>query len=130
MECFILVIKQDGIFFCLTPFAPSFLDCETVGFFPKISRKKVKCGVRDSHALRACEAREKKTSPQSRSLFSASFQTFCLTTRVLEYAKIRTVLQSTFKLCITATIDGNQHTFSSVKPPSCLEWTLVTINSG
>ena len=33
-------------------------------------------------------------SPQSRSLFSASFQTFCLTASVLEYAKIRTVLQS------------------------------------
>ena len=35
-------------------------------------------------------------SPQSHSLFSASFQTFCLTrSRFLEYAKIRTVLQST-----------------------------------
>ena len=40
-----------------------------------------------SHARRACEAREKKTdrifsvSPQSRSLFSASFQTFHLTAR-------------------------------------------------
>ena len=54
--------------------------------------------ARTSHARRACEAREKKrifsVSPQSRSLFSASFQTFYLTARVLEYAKIRTVLQS------------------------------------
>ena len=45
------------------------LDCKTVGFFsPK--------------------------EPYPRSLFSASFQTFCLTARVLEYAKIRSVLQS------------------------------------
>ena len=37
-------------------------------------------------------------SPQSRSLFSASFQTFRLTARarILEYARIRTVLQTIF----------------------------------
>ena len=45
-------------------------------------------GVRTpaTQASRACDAREKKrifsVSPQSRSLFSASFQTFCLTARV------------------------------------------------
>ena len=38
--------------------------------------------ARASHARRACGAREKKASlPRSRSLFSASFQTFCLTAR-------------------------------------------------
>ena len=62
-------------------------------FFSKSVKKSVKRGVRvlrarsarASHARRACEAREKKrifsVSPQSRSLFSASFQTFCLTAR-------------------------------------------------
>ena len=59
------------------------LDCKTVGFFSKSVKKSVKRGVR---ALRARSVqvgrvrREKKNlSPQSRSLFSASFQTFCLT---------------------------------------------------
>ena len=63
------------------------LDCKTVGFFfTKSVKKSVKCGVRVL-ARRACEAREKKiirifsVSPQSRSLFSALFQTFCLTAR-------------------------------------------------
>ena len=59
-------------------------------FFSKSVKKSVKRGARvlrapsarASHARMACEAREKKTvSPQSRSLFSASFQTFCLTAR-------------------------------------------------
>ena len=46
---------------------PTTLDCKTVGFFLKISKGigKAWWGV----------------SPQSRSLFSASFQTFCLTAR-------------------------------------------------
>ena len=56
-------------------------------FFSKSVKKSVKRAVRvlrarsarASQARRACEAREKK--PRSRSLFSASFQTFCLTTR-------------------------------------------------
>ena len=64
------------------------IDCKTVGFFLKIS-KAVKRGervlrarsARASHARRACEAREKSVSPQSHSLFSALFQTFCLTAR-------------------------------------------------
>ena len=58
-------------------------------FFSKSLKKSVKRGVRvlrawsarASHARRACEAREKSVSPQSRSLFSALFQTFCLTAR-------------------------------------------------
>ena len=43
------------------------LDCKTVGLFLKISKKSVKRGVRVS------PAKEKSVSPQSRSLFSASF---------------------------------------------------------
>ena len=76
-------------------------DCKTVGFFLKIS-KEIGKAWRKSLTR---EAREPHTpvgifsvSPQSRSLFSASFQTFRLTargSRVLEYAEIRTVLQST-----------------------------------
>ena len=57
------------------------LDCKTVGFFLKIS-KEIGKGWRESLTR---EAREPHTptrvSPQSRSLFSASFQTFCLTAR-------------------------------------------------
>ena len=40
--------------------------------------------MREPHARKACGATEKKlsvSSPQSRSQFSASFQTFCLTAR-------------------------------------------------
>ena len=48
------------------------LDCKTVGFFLKISKEIGK-------AWR--EARESLSLPLSRSLFSASFQTFCLTVR-------------------------------------------------
>ena len=68
------------------------LDCKTVGFFfSKSVKKSVKRCVRvlsarstrAAPARRACEAREKNrisiVSPHSRSLFSASFQTFCLT---------------------------------------------------
>ena len=69
------------------------IDCKTVGFFLKIS-KEIGKAWRKSLTARECEAREKKSifsvSLQSRSLFSASFD--C--SRVLEYAKIRTVLQS------------------------------------
>ena len=60
------------------------LKCKTVCFFfSKSVKKSVKSGVRvlrarSARALGACEAREKN---QSRSLFSASFQTFCLTAR-------------------------------------------------
>ena len=58
-------------------------------FFLKSVKKSVKRGVRvlrawnarALYARRACEAREKSVSPQSGSLFSASFQTFCLTAR-------------------------------------------------
>ena len=75
----------------------AFIDCKTVGFFLKISKEIGKAwrkSLTREARERACEAREKKrifsVSPQSRSLFSASFD--C--SRVLEYAKIRTVLQS------------------------------------
>ena len=60
----------------------SWLDCKTVGFFLKIS-KEIGKAWRTSLTR---EAREPHTpvgrvSPQSRSLFSASFQTFCSTAR-------------------------------------------------
>ena len=56
----------------------AWVDCKTVGFFSKSVKKSVKRGVRDlraraSHARGGCEARE--------TLFSASFQTYCLTVR-------------------------------------------------
>ena len=73
------------------------VDCKTVGFFLKISKEIGK-------AWRKSLTRAKRVSsysPQSRSLFSASFPVFSLVrdllfdcSRVLEYAKIRTVLQS------------------------------------
>ena len=54
------------------------LDCKTVGFFLKISKEFGK-------AWRKSLTRAKRASltrpPQSRSLFSALFQTFCLTAR-------------------------------------------------
>ena len=59
------------------------LDCKTVGFFfLKISKE---IGKACRKSLKRAK-REKKgifsvISPQSRSLFSASFQTFCLTAR-------------------------------------------------
>ena len=69
------------------------LDCKTVGFFLKISqeigkawRKSLTREAREPHTPYGRVRREKKNrifsvSPQSRSLFSASFQTFCLTAR-------------------------------------------------
>ena len=47
-------------------------------FFSKSVKKSVKRGVR---VLRARASHAESVSPQSRSLFSASFQTFCLTAR-------------------------------------------------
>ena len=61
------------------------VDCKTVGFIPKISKEIGKaCGVR---VLRARSARASHANLVSDLLFDCS--------RVLEYAKIRTVLQST-----------------------------------
>ena len=65
------------------------LDCKTVGFFLKISKEIGKAWRKESyerepHKLVGLVTREKKNfgvSPQSRSLFSAPFQTFCLTAR-------------------------------------------------
>ena len=64
------------------------LDCKTVGFFLKISKEIGKRGVRVLRARRerALHARREKNrifsvSPQCRSLFWDSFQTFCLTAR-------------------------------------------------
>ena len=50
-------------------------------FSSKSVKKSVKRGVRVLSAKRAREKREKSVSPQSRFLFSTSFQTFRLTAR-------------------------------------------------
>ena len=72
-------------------------------FFSKSVKKSVKRGVRvlrarsarASHARRACEAREKKRlSPVSLSVFSLVPDLLFDCSRVLECAKIRTVLRS------------------------------------
>ena len=63
------------------------LDCKTVGVFLKISKeigktwlKNLTRAIRESLTRRACQSYF-SVSPQSRSLFSASLQTFCLTAR-------------------------------------------------
>ena len=85
------------------------VDCKTVGFFHKISKEIGKAWreAREPHMPVGRVRREKKkrlsVSPQSHSPFSASFQTFlfdCL--RLLEYAKIRTVLKSNNRGKITS----------------------------
>ena len=65
------------------------LDCKTVGFFLKISKEIGK-------AWR--EARESLSPPVSLSVFSLVPDLLFDCSRVLEYAKIRTVLQSTVEL--------------------------------
>ena len=52
------------------------MDCKTVGFFLKISKE---IGKAWRKSLRRARREKKIVSPQSSSLFSASFQTFCLT---------------------------------------------------
>ena len=70
------------------------LDCKTVGFFLKIS-KEIGNAWRKT-LMRANRAREKKRiSPVSLSVFSLVPHLLFDCSRVLEYAKIRTVLQST-----------------------------------
>ena len=74
-------------------------------FFSKSVKKSVKRGVRvlsarASHARRVCKAREKKPyfqrlSPVSLSVFSLVPDLLFDCSRILEYAKIRTALQST-----------------------------------
>ena len=79
------------------------VDCITVGFFLKISKKKkVKRGLRvlrARSARRACEAREKRifsfSPPVSLTVYSLVPDLLFDCSRVLKYAKIRTVLQST-----------------------------------
>ena len=56
------------------------LDCKTAGFFLKISKEIDKAWVLRARSARASHARP-QLSPLSGSLFSASFQTFCLTAR-------------------------------------------------
>ena len=62
-----------------------YLDCKTVSFFLKISREIGKAWrksiARAKRARLTCLRRIFSVSPQSLSMFSASFQTFCLTAR-------------------------------------------------
>ena len=60
-----------NIKFKILPSINASLDCKTVGFFLKISKQIGK----------AWRKSLTRVSPQSRSLFSASLQTFCLTAR-------------------------------------------------
>ena len=63
--------KPSNILFWRSPrLACERLDCKTVGFFLKISKEIGKAWPKSL-----------TVSPQSRSVFSASFQTFCLTAR-------------------------------------------------
>ena len=108
------------------------LDCKTVGFFLKISKEIGKRGVRvlrarrarALHARRACEAREKKrifsVSPQSRSLFWDSFQTFCLTARAY--------LNKAFSHDVTAAILVLQTNPVGVDPFSYVNTFFCSIN--
>ena len=64
------------------------LDCKTVRFFPKISKefgnawRKSLTRAKRASLTRPTGVRIFSVSPQSRSLFSDSFQTFCLTARL------------------------------------------------
>ena len=57
------------------------IDCKTVVFFSKSVKNSVKRGVRVLRARSASLTRVFSVSPRSRSLFSALFETFCLTAR-------------------------------------------------
>ena len=57
------------------------VNCKTVGFFSEISKEICKAWRTESQITCARRERKKTVSPQSRSLFLASFQTFCLTAR-------------------------------------------------
>ena len=60
------------------------LDCKTVGFFLKISKEIYRAWRKSLPRLKRASLTRPtplSVSPQSRSLFSASFQTFCLTDR-------------------------------------------------
>ena len=88
-----LGLQQSRDLSCLDHFSLSTvvffsIDCKTDGFFLKISseigkawRKSLTRAQRASLTRPTGVERKKAVSPQSRSLFSASFQTFCLTAR-------------------------------------------------
>ena len=61
-----------SFFFVVIVFNPA-VDCKTVGFFLKISKEIGK----------ACPKSSAREASHARSLFSASFQTLCLTARAL-----------------------------------------------
>jgi len=79
------------------------LDCKTVAFFLKIGKAWRKSPTRAKHASLA-EAREKdRLSPVSLSVFSLVPDLLFDCSRVPEYAKIRTVLQSSWVPGFSAT---------------------------
>ena len=85
----------------------SVVHCKTVGFFLKTSKEIGKAwrkGLSREARKQAYEAREKNAfsvSPQSRSHFSVSFQTFCLTDRAyLNKQKYGLFCKSTFTLML------------------------------
>ena len=61
-------------------FVNAIIDCKTVGFDPNIC-KEIGKAWRKSLTRAKLASLTRPTAPQSRSLFSASFQTFCLTAR-------------------------------------------------
>ena len=73
-DCMVILASQK--YFCgMNP-----LDCKTVGFFLKISKEVGKAWRKSlACAKRASLTRPTGVSPQSRSLFSASFKNFCST---------------------------------------------------
>ena len=71
------------------------IDCKTVGFFLKISKEIGKAWRKS--LTRASLTRRERLSPVSLSVFSLIPDLLFDCSRVLEYAKIRTVLQSNVK---------------------------------
>ena len=77
------------------------VDCRTVVFFSKSVKKSVKGGVRVLRA-RSARASHPRLSPVSLSVFALVPDLLFDCSRVLEYAKIRTVLQSRHKVNVVA----------------------------
>ena len=80
--------------------SPFHIDCKTVGFFLKIS-KEIGKGWRKSLTGASI------VSPQSRSLFSASFQTFCLTVRTYLNTQKYGLFCSLLSICLLFSLQKN-----------------------
>ena len=73
------------------------IDCKTVGFFLKISKEIGKAWRKSLNRAKRASHGRVRLSPVSLSLFSLIPDLLFDCSRVLEYAKIRTVLQSNVK---------------------------------